>query len=149
MTLGTLSGIGNGACIPLFSFIFGQLLNVFGNQEIDLVKEVNKYCLYFVYLAIATFIFSYGEVALWMYTGSRQTNRVRSLYLKSVLRQDVQFFDRDATTGKLLMGLNEETIAYQHAISEKVRSLFAPYVAYRQKDLNVQLYNCLVKEALP
>ena len=84
-----------------------------------------------------------------MYTGSRQTNRVRSLYLKSVLRQDVQFFDRDATTGKLLMGLNEETIAYQHAISEKVRSLFAPYVAYRQKDLNVQLYNCLVKEALP
>jgi hypothetical protein len=57
-----------------------------------------------------------------MWTGARQANRVRGLYLRAVLRQDIQYFDRDATTGKLLLGLNEETLALQNGISEKVRA---------------------------
>lgn len=122
ITLGTIAGIGNGACIPLFALIFGNLINVFGNEEVDLVSTVNQYCLYFLYLAIFTFFCSYALIAFWMWSGSRQANRVRSLYLQAVLRQDVAFFDKDATTGELLMGLNEQTLAYQLAISEKVGS---------------------------
>lgn len=122
MTVGTIAGVGNGACIPIFALIFGNLINVFGNEEVDLVSTVNQYCLYFLYLAIFTFFCSYALIAFWMWTGARQANRVRSLYLKAVLRQDVAFFDKDATTGELLMGLNEQTLAYQLAISEKVGS---------------------------
>jgi ATP-binding cassette, subfamily B (MDR/TAP), member 1 len=126
MTLGSFAGICNGAIIPLFALIFGALINVFGDSTDpetttdNLVDEVNKYCLYFVYLAIAAFAASYGEIAFWMWTGTRQTNRVRAKYLAAVLRQDVAYFDRDATTGKLLQGLNEDTITLQNAISEKV-----------------------------
>ncbi len=120
MFLGTVAGIANGACIPLFSLVFGNLLNAFGNQEVDLTSTVNQYCLYFVYISVATLVCSYALMAFWMWTGSRQANRVRSMYLKSVLRQDIAFFDKDATTGELLMGLNEQTLAFQLAISEKV-----------------------------
>lgn len=53
-------------------------------------------------------------------TGTRQANRVRGKYLHSILRQDVSYFDKDTTTGKLLLGLNEDTNAFSNAISEKV-----------------------------
>jgi ATP-binding cassette, subfamily B (MDR/TAP), member 1 len=124
--------------IPLFALIFGDLLNIFGAGSFSecgsdtsspeyldcasdaLVKEVNRYCLYFLYLALGTLVASYGLVTFWMWTGTRQANRVRAKYLEAVLRQDIAFFDRDATTGKLLQSLNEETLAFQAAISEKV-----------------------------
>ena len=74
-------------------------------------------CSYFVYLAIGAMLASYGEITCWMWMGARQANRIRTMYLRAVLRQDVAYFDRDATTGKLLMSLNEETLALQNAIS--------------------------------
>lgn len=36
------------------------------------------------------------------YTGNRQANRLRRLYLEAILRQDVSFFDTQSTTGGLL-----------------------------------------------
>lgn len=56
----------------------------------------------------------------WMYASVRQTNRLRRRYLAAVLRQDVAFFDTQATTGGLLQGLSEDALAVQQAINEKV-----------------------------
>lgn len=52
--------------------------------------------------------------------GVRQGNRIRHAYLAAVLQQEVAFFDTDTSSGKLLNGLNEDTLAIQSAISEKV-----------------------------
>lgn len=52
--------------------------------------------------------------------GVRQANRIRHAYLASVLQQEVAFFDTDASSGKLLNGLNEDTVTIQNAIGEKV-----------------------------
>lgn len=57
---------------------------------------------------------------MWMWTGHRQTAKLRNLYLSAVLRQDVAFFDTQATTGSLLKGLDEDSASVQQAISEKV-----------------------------
>ncbi|KAK9810283.1 hypothetical protein WJX72_007941 [[Myrmecia] bisecta] len=122
MLFGTVGAIANGAALPAFSIIFGKILNTLGEGtgKADLVREVNKVTLYFVWLAIGTLICSYLEVAFWMQTGTRQTNRIRQRYLQAVLRQDVPFFDVKASTGQLLQGLNEDTLAIQNAIGEKV-----------------------------
>ncbi|GFH10682.1 ATP-binding cassette, subfamily B(MDR/TAP), member 1, partial [Haematococcus lacustris] len=61
----------------------------------------------------------YLEVAMFVLSANRQTNRLRSQYLQAVLRQDVAFFDTTATTGGLLQGLNEDSLAFQAAISDK------------------------------
>ena len=37
-----------------------------------------------------------------MWTGTRQTGKLRQAYLSAVLRQDVEYFDTQATTGSLL-----------------------------------------------
>lgn len=58
----------NGVSLPLFSLIFGELINLFGfgieTTRDDLAKKVLHVALWFVYVAIGTFVCSYGEVAM-------------------------------------------------------------------------------------
>lgn len=54
--------------------------------------------------------------------GTRISNRLRRQYLRSALRQDVGFYDTEATTGILLQGLNEDTNGIQNATGEKVHA---------------------------
>ncbi|TKW16203.2 hypothetical protein SEVIR_5G286300v4 [Setaria viridis] len=53
-------------------------------------------------------------------TGERQATRIRSLYLKSVLKQDVAFFDVELTTGQAVSRMSGDTVIVQDAIGEKV-----------------------------
>lgn len=61
-----------------------------------------------------------AEVASWMLTGERQTARIRVLYLKAMLKQDVGYFDVDARTGEVVTSISSDTLLIQDAISEKV-----------------------------
>lgn len=55
-----------------------------------------------------------------MVTGERQTARIRVLYLKALLKQDVSYFDVDARTGEVVNSISSDTLLIQDAISEKV-----------------------------
>lgn len=50
---------------------------------------------------------------LFMWVGNRQANRLRELYLASVLHQDIEYFDVHVTTGGLLQGLNQDAVDVQ------------------------------------
>jgi ABC-type multidrug transport system fused ATPase/permease subunit len=63
-----------------------------------------------------------AEVACWTITGERQATHIRSLYLKSVLRQDISFFDVEMTTGQIVSRMSGDTVLVQDAIGEKVTS---------------------------
>ena len=45
---------------------------------------------------------------------------IRQLYLKSVLRQDMTFFDVGMTTGQVVSSISADMILIQGAIGEKV-----------------------------
>ncbi|KAK1356740.1 p-glycoprotein 21 [Heracleum sosnowskyi] len=122
MIIGTISAIGNGACLPMLSIIFGELTDAFGqNQSNDeTVEKVSKVSLKLVYLAIGAGIASFFQVACWMVTGERQAARIRSLYLKTILRQDVSFFDVETNTGEVVGRMSGDTVLIQDAMGEKV-----------------------------
>lgn len=63
---------------------------------------------------------SITEVACWMVTGERQATRIRGLYLKTILRQDIGFFDTETTTGEVIGRMSGDTILIQDAMGEKV-----------------------------
>jgi ATP-binding cassette, subfamily B (MDR/TAP), member 1 len=63
------------------------------------------------------------EVACWTITGERQAARIRALYLKSILRQDIAFFDKDMTTGQVVERMSGDTLLVQDAIGEKVEHI--------------------------
>lgn len=61
-----------------------------------------------------------AEVSSWMVTGERQSARIRSLYLKTILRQDIAFFDTETTTGEVIGRMSGDTVLIQDAMGEKV-----------------------------
>ncbi|KAL3616958.1 ATP-binding cassette sub- B member 9 [Castilleja foliolosa] len=73
-----------------------------------------------VYLAIGGGVASLLQMLCWMVTGERQAARIRGLYLKTILRQDVEFFDTETTTGEIVGRMSGDTILIQEAMGEKV-----------------------------
>ncbi|GAB4820940.1 hypothetical protein N2152v2_007986 [Parachlorella kessleri] len=123
MLVGFIGGAGNGASLPIFSIVFGNLMNSFGFNMADpseLQDAVNSNVLKFLYIGIGAFVAAYLQMFCWTATSVRQVNRIRHRYLGSVLRQDVGYFDTQATSGRLLQGLNEDCITVQQGIGEKV-----------------------------
>ena len=56
-----------------------------------------------------------------MVTGERQAARIRNLYLKTILRQDVAFFDKETNTGEVVGRMSGDTVLIQDAMGEKVQ----------------------------
>ena len=57
-----------------------------------------------------------------MCTGERQAARIRSFYLKTILRQDIAFFDTETSTGEVIGRMPGDTVLIKDAIGEKVSS---------------------------
>ncbi|VAH24307.1 unnamed protein product [Triticum turgidum subsp. durum] len=121
MLVGTVAALANGVSQPLMTVIFGDVVDAFGGAtDANVLHRVNKAVLNFVYLGIGAAVISFLQVSCWTITGERQAARIRSLYLKSVLRQDISFFDMQMTTGKIVSTMAGDTVLVQDAIGEKV-----------------------------
>ncbi|KAJ7950463.1 ABC transporter B family protein [Quillaja saponaria] len=123
MIFGTIGAVGNGLGQPLMALLSGELVNSFGNNQSNsnnIVDEVSKVCLKFVYLAVGTGLAAFFQVACWMITGERQAARIRGLYLKTILIQDVAFFDKETSTGEVVGRMSGDTVLIQDAMGEKV-----------------------------
>ena len=60
------------------------------------------------------------EVSCWIVAGERQSARIRSLYLKTILRQDASFFDMETNTGEVVGRMSSDTMLIRDAMGEKV-----------------------------
>ncbi|XP_041018970.1 ABC transporter B family member 21-like [Juglans microcarpa x Juglans regia] len=122
MIVGIIGAIGNGLGLPLMTVFFGEMINVLGSNQNnkDVVRVVSKVCLKFVYLAAGIGVAGFLQVACWMITGERQAARIRGLYLKTILRQDVAFFDKETNTGEVVERMSGDTVLIQDAMGEKV-----------------------------
>lgn len=70
-----------------------------------------------------------------MITGERQAARIRGLYLKAILRQDIPFFDQETTTGEVISRMSGDTILIQDAIGEKVVLVTRSYLCFSREEL--------------
>ncbi|XP_043709889.1 ABC transporter B family member 21-like [Telopea speciosissima] len=122
MVVGTIGAIANGTAMPLMTVLFGELINSFGetNNTKSVVNAVSKVSLKFVYLAVGAGVASLLQVSCWMVTGERQAARIRNLYLKTILRQDIGFFDKETNTGEVVGRMSGDTVLIQDAMGEKV-----------------------------
>ncbi|CAM6101079.1 unnamed protein product [Calypogeia fissa] len=118
MFFGTLGAAAHGSGVPIFLLFFGKVLNGLGGSFSK--DTVDKYTLYYVWLGLATLCSCWIEVSFWMLTGDRQSAKLRAKYLEALLRQDVEFFDTDTSTGDFVSSIASEPLIVQNAISEKM-----------------------------
>lgn len=122
ISIALLAAIVNGAIVPMFSILFGRLLNVIGDPGSDLSAEINKVVLYLVYIGLAGLLGGWAEISLFLWTGSRQASRVRCAFLNSFLHRSIPWFDTLPTKGEVLLmcGIHDDASHYQGAISERL-----------------------------
>jgi ATP-binding cassette subfamily B (MDR/TAP) protein 1 len=130
MIMGTLGSLGDGLQIPLMMFVLSDVINDYGKPNIVVSKStVNKYALRLLYVAIGVGLSAFVEGLCWARTAERQTSRMRLEYLKSVLRQDVGFFDTQAadssTTYQVVSTISSDSNTIQVAIGEKMPDCLA------------------------
>ncbi|KAK7388088.1 hypothetical protein VNO78_22893 [Psophocarpus tetragonolobus] len=131
MLVGAISAVGHGISMPLMTILIGDAIDAFGgnvdNKQV-VVHEVSKASLKFAYIGAGSFFAAFLQVSCWVITGERQAARIRGLYLKAILRQDISFFDKETNTGEVVGRLSGDTVLIQEAMGEKVGK-FIYYVA--------------------
>nr|XP_043634304.1 ABC transporter B family member 15-like [Erigeron canadensis] len=125
MGFGLFGAIADGFEVPTLLFISCALMNSVGNfSSIStnvFIGRINKNAEYLCYLAIGKFVACFIEGYCWTRTAERQTSRLRTTYLKAILRQEVAYFDLNVTcTAEIVTTVSSDSLIIQEFISEKL-----------------------------
>ncbi|QPG98942.1 hypothetical protein C2857_000438 [Epichloe festucae Fl1] len=127
LAFGILASIAAGVPFPIMSVLFGQLVDQLngascanGQQSGDSDENAiaNK-VLFTVYITIANFILIYVASGAWTIFGERLVRRLRYAYLRSLLKQEVAFFET-CPAGEVATRLDGDLTTIQAGVSEKV-----------------------------
>ncbi|KAJ2964662.1 hypothetical protein NQZ79_g546 [Umbelopsis isabellina] len=122
LSIATLLSAGVGALQPVSIIILGQFLNNMTTAlqlpPDQMVSFMQPVILTFVYLGIGALFGAYIAQSIWVMTGESQTRRIRQMYVHSILRQDMGWFDM-AEEGSLTTRLASDTNMIQDGISDK------------------------------
>ncbi|KAG1361415.1 ABC transporter B family member 1 [Cocos nucifera] len=131
MAIGTAGAVVHGCSLPVFLRFFADLVNSFGSNSDDpdtMVRQVVKYAFYFLVVGAAIWASSWAEISCWMWTGERQTTKMRIRYLEAALNQDISYFDTQVRISDVVYAINADAVIVQDAISEKLGN-FIHYMA--------------------
>uniref|UniRef100_A0A804IU91 ABC transmembrane type-1 domain-containing protein n=1 Tax=Musa acuminata subsp. malaccensis TaxID=214687 RepID=A0A804IU91_MUSAM len=124
MTVGFIGAVGDGVSLPVIKvtcFSFSSLIFRFSHLLNPFSHGVHQGAVNMLYLACGSFVASFCEGYCWTRTGERQASRMRSRYLKAVMRQDIEYFDLNAGSGtEVITSVSSDSLVVQDAISEKV-----------------------------
>uniref|UniRef100_H2ZR96 Bile salt export pump n=1 Tax=Ciona savignyi TaxID=51511 RepID=H2ZR96_CIOSA len=115
----------HGASLPVMFIFFGDMTNTFVDfgsfsecnfsyllkNAQDIQGQMAQYSLYYTYLAIGIIFFASAQVCCWMMQAVRQVRKIRILFFKSILRQDISFFDLNSA-GELNTRLADDLSVY-------------------------------------
>ncbi|KAH9772914.1 ABC transporter B family member 15 [Citrus sinensis] len=96
LLFGTVGSIGDGMMTPLTMYILSMVINELGTSDISI--SIEAYAVRLFCVAIFVGIFAFIEGMCWTRTAERQASRIRMECLKSVLRQEVGFFDNQTSS---------------------------------------------------
>ncbi|PSS18130.1 ABC transporter B family member 19 like [Actinidia chinensis var. chinensis] len=122
--LGCLGALINGGSLPWYSFLFGDFVNKIArgpnNDKNQMMKDVEAICLLMTGLAAIVVVGAYMEITCWRMVGERSAHRIRTEYLRAVLRQDIGFFDTEISTGDIMHGISSDVAQIQEVMGEKM-----------------------------
>ncbi|WCJ38603.1 ABC transporter family protein [Euphorbia peplus] len=137
MLVGTLGCIGDGLLTPLTMYTLSKIMNEYATSETGdaltlSVEIVDKYSLRLVFVAIVVGTSAFLEGICWTRTAERQTSRMKIEYLRSVLGQEVGFFDKQANsnTFDVISAISSDAHSVQDTMAEKIPNCLAHLSAF-------------------
>ncbi|KAF8268333.1 multidrug resistance protein 1 [Lactarius quietus] len=148
--IGIAAAVAAGAAQPLMSLLFGNLtqdfvsfssaINNLDPNNPDTTTKVDQAAQkfrriaaqdasYLTYIGVAMFACTYVYMCIWVYTSEATAKRIRELYLKSILRQDVAFFDK-VGAGEVTTRIQTDTHLVHQGLSEKVALVISFFAAF-------------------
>jgi len=119
MFAGIIGAIGGGVMLPMFSIVFGELIEAFDPRNaVDFMGLIEELALIITLVGVGAWIASYMEMASFSISAERQTTRLREEYLAAVLRQDVGWFDAQEAT-ELVTKLNQDALDVKEGLGSK------------------------------
>ncbi|GFS26455.1 multidrug resistance protein 1 [Elysia marginata] len=119
MALGFLASLAHGSSWPLLFLVFGDMTNTFvsynatanftlnGTSPADEFEDtMSDYSLRYVYIGIGVYVVTYIHIAFLQLSGERQTYRLRKMFFKALLRQNIGWYDSQQS-GELTTRLAE------------------------------------------
>ncbi|KAG9485029.1 hypothetical protein GDO78_008248, partial [Eleutherodactylus coqui] len=151
MIVGMVCALAAGTGLPIMIIVFGEMTDAFVqsgvtknengsnisvvegecNQKfmgnIDIEAEMTRYSYYYVGIGCAVFVLSLFQIWTFLLSAARQTHRIRQLFFKAVLHQDMAWFD-STQIGTLNTRLTEDINTIHEGLGDKI-AIFTQYFA--------------------
>ncbi|BGP16128.1 hypothetical protein JCM10213v2_004122 [Rhodosporidiobolus nylandii] len=106
--VGFAAAIGSGCVYPVFGIIFGGIISTFQETGQQLRHDGDRYALYAFIIAIVSTGFIVVQTWAFSATAEKLSARLRLGTFRTILRQDIAFFDRDEnSTGHLVANISD------------------------------------------
>lgn len=94
MLTGTISAAIQGAVMPVYAIIFGDVLQTLSEEDEDKAqKDANNYALMFLGIGLIAGISMFFQMFMFAVAGESLTQRLRKLTFAAMLRQELGWFD--------------------------------------------------------
>eukprot|EP00611_Tribonema_gayanum_P021179 TRINITY_DN4025_c0_g2_i1.p1 TRINITY_DN4025_c0_g2~~TRINITY_DN4025_c0_g2_i1.p1 ORF type:complete len:229 (+),score=73.71 TRINITY_DN4025_c0_g2_i1:174-860(+) len=121
MAVGVVAAMLVGLCMPAFMLYFGKSLDGL-NDPSDIQGVIATFCIVFVLVGVISFVSGFVYVYTWSMAGERQALRLKESYVRSILRQDVGWFD-EHPAGQLPTLVTSLMASVQDGIGRKVADI--------------------------
>ncbi|CAG9799211.1 unnamed protein product [Chironomus riparius] len=122
---GVVSSFVVGASFPIFAILFGEMYGILSDDDPeDIQKQANFYSILFLVLGVATGIGTFMQTFMFNYAGVRLTSRLRILTFKSMMCQEIGWFDLPKNgVGALCARLANDCSGVQGATGSRIGSI--------------------------
>lgn len=135
LVIGIIAAIGSGVPLPLIGILFGQLIDGFNSAGCNtgggrpsnmaaFLSSVDDKVEKIAIIAAVNFFLIWTYTTCWSNLGERLVRKMRQRYLRSVLRQDMTFFDT-LQPGEVGTRLSADLLTIQNGTSEKMGILIS------------------------
>ncbi|GFS46433.1 ATP-dependent translocase ABCB1 [Trichonephila inaurata madagascariensis] len=122
--VGALSALMMGLTFPSFGIIFGEVMGVLSGERDKISENTAFFCILFMVIAVATFVFNFLQVFMFSIAGEKLTSRLRKLVFSNIITQDMEFFDNPKNSiGSLCSRLTSDASSVQGATGARISTL--------------------------
>lgn len=123
MIAGTLGAAVTGLCFPFINVLFGRMIDSLNTDPANFSTSVANLAASFCYVSLVNICSCSVQVACWSVAGERQTQKLREKYVRSILRQEIGFFDLNAAS-TLSTKVADLSGAVQDGITRRASEVF-------------------------